>query len=96
MQELTTWGEIVFINHTDDIVCECVGTRPPGTFGRGYCNLHGDSPIGGGRRARNRYDAAAQGTGDVKGRYAGEYSLANVANAFVMPMIFFSITRVSL
>jgi len=53
MQELTTWGEILFIVHTDDIVCECVGTLPPGTFGRGYYNLHGDSPIGGHIRAEN-------------------------------------------
>lgn len=53
MQELTAWGEIVFIVHTDDIVCECVGSLPPGTFGRGYYNLHGDSPIGGHIRVEN-------------------------------------------
>lgn len=53
MQELTSWGEILFIVHTDDIVCECVGALPPGTYGRGYYNLYGDSPIGGHIRAEN-------------------------------------------
>jgi putative heme utilization carrier protein HutX len=33
--------------HTPDIVLECAGTIPPGSFARGYFNLHGDSPIGG-------------------------------------------------
>jgi len=54
MQELTTWGEILFIVHTDDIVLECVGKLPSGTYGRGYYNIHGDdSPIGGHIRAEN-------------------------------------------
>lgn len=47
MGELTRWGEVVFIVHTPSIVLECKGQVPPGTFGRGYFNLHGDSPIGG-------------------------------------------------
>jgi heme iron utilization protein len=46
-EDLRTWGEVLFIVHTADIVLECAGTIPPGTFGRGYYNLHGDSPIGG-------------------------------------------------
>lgn len=50
---LTTWGKVVFIVHTADIVLECAGTIPAGTFGRGYFNLHGDSPIGGHIRAEN-------------------------------------------
>ena len=45
--ELTSWGEVLFIVHTADIVLECAGKIPPGTFARGYFNLHGDSPIGG-------------------------------------------------
>lgn len=53
MQDITTWGEILFIVHTNDIVCECAGVLPPGTFGRGYYNLHGDSPIGGHIRVEN-------------------------------------------
>lgn len=48
-----TWGPILFIVHTPDIVLECEGVLPPGTFGRGYYNLHGDSPIGGHIRAEN-------------------------------------------
>ena len=50
---LTGWGEVLFIVHTPDIVLECAGKIPPGTFGRGYFNLHGDSPIGGHIRAEN-------------------------------------------
>jgi putative heme utilization carrier protein HutX len=51
MKELESWGEILFIVHTPDIVLECAGTIPPGSFGRGYYNIHGDSPIGGHIRA---------------------------------------------
>lgn len=51
MKELESWGEILFIVHTPDIVLECAGTIPPGSFGRGYYNMHGDSPIGGHIRA---------------------------------------------
>ncbi len=53
LQDLTEWGEVLFIVHTPDIVLECAGTIPPGAFGRGYFNLHGDSPIGGHIRAEN-------------------------------------------
>ena len=51
--ELTSWGEVLFIVHTSDIVLECAGKIPPGTFARGYFNLHGDSPIGGHLKAEN-------------------------------------------
>ena len=53
MAELTGWGEVLFIVHTPDIVLECAGPVPPGTFGRGYYNLHGDSPIGAHLKAEN-------------------------------------------
>jgi heme iron utilization protein len=53
MQALTQWGEVLFIVHTPDIVLECAGKIPPGSFGRGYYNLHGDSPIGGHFKADN-------------------------------------------
>lgn len=53
MEALTGWGEVLFIVHTPDIVLECEGSLPPGTFGRGYYNLHGDSPIGGHIKAEN-------------------------------------------
>jgi len=53
MQEVTAWGDILFIVHTPDIVLECSGPLPSGTFGRGYYNVHGESPIGGHIRAEN-------------------------------------------
>ena len=53
LRALTEWGEVLFIVHTPDIVLECAGTMPPGSFGRGYFNLHGDSPIGGHIKAEN-------------------------------------------
>lgn len=53
MGALTTWGEVLLIVHTQDVVLECAGKIPPGTFGRGYYNLHGDSPIGGHLKAEN-------------------------------------------
>jgi len=53
LQAVGQWGPILFIVHTPDIVLECEGVVPPGTFGRGYYNLHGDSPIGGHIRAEN-------------------------------------------
>jgi len=34
-------------------VLECAGRIPPGSFGRGYFNIHGDSPIGGHLKADN-------------------------------------------
>lgn len=51
--EMTAWGDVTFIVHTPDIVLECVGSLPAGTFGRGYYNIHGDSPIGGHIKADN-------------------------------------------
>jgi putative heme utilization carrier protein HutX len=53
MRALTEWGEVLFIVHTPDIVLECVGKVPPGSIGRGYFNLHGDSPISGHIKADN-------------------------------------------
>lgn len=52
-REVGGWGEILFIVHTPDIVLECEGSLPAGTFGQGYYNIHGDSPIGGHIRAAN-------------------------------------------
>jgi heme iron utilization protein len=40
-------------DHNTDIVLECTGRLPPGTFGHGYFNIHGDSPIGGHIKADN-------------------------------------------
>ncbi|WP_119274770.1 heme utilization cystosolic carrier protein HutX [Taklimakanibacter deserti] len=46
-QDLTQWGDVLFIVHTRDIVLECKGPLPPGASAQGYFNIHGDSPIGG-------------------------------------------------
>lgn len=46
-EDLTSWGQVVFIVHTDDGVFETACTIPAGTHGRGYFNIHGDSPLGG-------------------------------------------------
>jgi len=53
LEDVGTWGDILFIVHTPDIVLECEGPLPPGSFARGYYNMHGDSPIGGHIRAEH-------------------------------------------
>jgi heme iron utilization protein len=53
MQDVTLWGEVLFLIHNTDIVLECTGRLPPGTFGHGYFNIHSDSPIGGHIKADN-------------------------------------------
>ncbi len=45
--ELRSWGEILMIVQTPDIVFEVAGTLPEGSGGHGWFNIHGDSPIGG-------------------------------------------------
>lgn len=52
-RELATWGTVLFIVHTPDIVLECEGSLPFGSFGHGYYNIHGESPIGGHIKAGN-------------------------------------------
>lgn len=47
MQGVSKLGRITFIVHTEDIVMECKGDVPEGSFGRGYFNIHGDSPLSG-------------------------------------------------
>ena len=51
--EMTGWGEVLFIVHTDDIVLEAEGSLPEGSEGHGWFNIHGDSPIGGHIRKDN-------------------------------------------
>ena len=53
MQGLSSLGTITFIVHTEDIVLECKGEVPEGSYGRGYYNIHGLSPIGGHIKAEN-------------------------------------------
>ncbi|TCO11499.1 hypothetical protein EV666_11287 [Camelimonas lactis] len=49
--DLATWGDVTFIVHTRDGVFETKAPVPPGSHGRGYFNIHGDSPLGGHIRA---------------------------------------------
>ncbi|MGK6312054.1 heme utilization cystosolic carrier protein HutX [Neorhizobium sp. DT-125] len=51
--EMTGWGEVLFIVHTDDIVLEAEGSLPGGSEAHGWFNIHGDSPIGGHIRKDN-------------------------------------------
>ena len=51
--ELSGWGKVLFIVHTDDIVLEAEGLLPAGSEGHGWFNIHGDSPIGGHIRKDN-------------------------------------------
>ena len=51
--ELATWGDVLFLVHTKDVVAEITGSLPAGTHGHGYFNIHGDSPIGGHIKASN-------------------------------------------
>jgi heme iron utilization protein len=51
--EMTSWGEVLFIVHTDDIVLEAEGSLPAGSEAHGWFNIHGDSPIGGHIRKDN-------------------------------------------
>jgi putative heme utilization carrier protein HutX len=46
-RDLTHWGPVTFIVHSDDGVFETKAVLPPGEEGRGYFNIHGDSPLGG-------------------------------------------------
>lgn len=51
--EMRSWGEVLMIVQTHDIVFEVPGTLPGGTEGHGWFNIHGDSPIGGHIRRDN-------------------------------------------
>lgn len=53
MAGISQLGKITFIVHTEDIVMECKGTVPEGSYGRGYFNIHGDSPLSGHIKADN-------------------------------------------
>lgn len=57
-KDLTSWGEILIIVHTEDIVLEVEGSLPEGSEGHGWFNIHGDSPIGGHIR-KERCDSIA-------------------------------------
>jgi heme iron utilization protein len=49
--ELTGWGQVTFIVHTEDGVFETKAPLPTGDEAHGYFNIHGESPLGGHIRA---------------------------------------------
>lgn len=49
--ELTAWGPVTFIVHTEDGVFETKAPLSPGSEARAYFNIHGGSPLGGHIRA---------------------------------------------
>lgn len=46
-QELAEWGTVLFLVHTSAGVFEIDTALNPGTFGRGYFNIHGPAPLHG-------------------------------------------------
>ena len=52
MSEISNWGEITFLVHSDDLILEVKGSVPAGSQARGFYNLHG-KPIGGHLKATN-------------------------------------------
>ena len=51
--DLVDWGPVTFVVHTEDGVFEMKAPLPPGSEGRGYFNIHGESPLGGHLRIRD-------------------------------------------
>lgn len=51
--EMSTWGDVLLIVHTADIVAEVTGSLPEGSEAHGWFNIHGDSPIAGHIRKEN-------------------------------------------
>jgi putative heme utilization carrier protein HutX len=49
--ELGSWGEVLFLLHGVNGVFEIRSALPPGTFARGFFNIHGETPLGGHIRA---------------------------------------------
>lgn len=49
--DLAGWGAVTFIVHTRDGVFETKAALPAGSHGRGYFNIHGESPLSGHIRA---------------------------------------------
>jgi putative heme utilization carrier protein HutX len=53
MQDVSGWGDIIFIVHTRDAVVEFGGPLPGGTLGHGFYNLKGGGGLSGHLRATN-------------------------------------------
>ncbi|HAT85573.1 MAG TPA: heme utilization cystosolic carrier protein HutX [Rhizobiales bacterium] len=52
MLEVSDWGDITFLVHTEDLILEAKGSVPKGKSARGFYNLHG-APIGGHLKGEN-------------------------------------------
>jgi putative heme utilization carrier protein HutX len=52
MLEISDWGDITFLVHTEDLILEAKGSVPKGKSARGFYNLHG-APIGGHLKGEN-------------------------------------------
>ncbi|WP_200479405.1 ChuX/HutX family heme-like substrate-binding protein, partial [Azospirillum brasilense] len=50
MLDMAEWGTVTVLVHSADLVLECKGPLPRGQVGRGFYNLAGGSPSGGGPR----------------------------------------------
>lgn len=66
MQEISNWGEVMFLIHNADLVFECVAPLPAGSFANGYFNIHGKSPLGGHIKADNCTAIAFVVRGDTR------------------------------
>lgn len=49
--EVATWGEVLTLVHTEDVILEMVGAFPRGKPGHGFYNLAGSGPLKGHLRA---------------------------------------------
>ena len=47
MDEVTQWGDVLFLVRNGSVIAEVKGPIPKGNHSHGYFNLHGASPIGG-------------------------------------------------
>lgn len=53
MEDVATWGDVLFLVHTADVIAEFTGPVPAGKFARGYFNLFGKVGFSGHIRAEN-------------------------------------------
>ncbi|MWN31181.1 MULTISPECIES: heme utilization cystosolic carrier protein HutX [unclassified Gilliamella] len=45
--EVTTWGEVLFLVHTGDVIAEISGELPPGSYSQKYFNLRHQTGLSG-------------------------------------------------
>lgn len=57
-QEVTTWGTVLLLIHTEDVILECSIALPPGFYSHGYFNLQGKEQVSGHIKADHCYHIA--------------------------------------